>query len=166
MPYSLFCIYAGVKPAEHTGSSFILTVARVKPSKRLLFVDDERAIRETLAAILRRYGFTITVAGTVSDALAEIRKQQFDLLLCDLNIESENDGYQVIHAIKAIDPACVTVVLTGCPQLESAIGGIHQGVDDYIIKPAKADALVALLAEKLAARQQKSEATINQAAAD
>jgi CheY-like chemotaxis protein len=52
--------------------------------KRLLFVDDERGIRETLAIILLRYGFTVTVAATVKEAVDQIQEQQFDLLLCDL----------------------------------------------------------------------------------
>jgi two-component system response regulator HydG len=121
--------------------------------KRLLFVDDERRIRETLSIILPRYGFAVTLAATVAEALEHIRKQQFDILLCDLNIEHERDGYEVIRAVKTIDADCVTIVLTGYPDMESAIEGIHLSVDDYIIKPANADALVALLAEKLAARR-------------
>jgi DNA-binding NtrC family response regulator len=122
-------------------------------SKRLLFVDDERAIRETLSIILRRFGFAVTLATTVAEALQRIRTQQFEILLCDLNIEREKDGYQVVRAIRAIDPSCVVVILTAYPDVESAIEGIHQGVDDYMIKPADANALVALLVDKLAARQ-------------
>ncbi|HJT70149.1 MAG TPA: response regulator [Terriglobales bacterium] len=121
--------------------------------KRILFVDDEPAIRATLSAILRRYGFLVTVAATVQEALEAIQGRQFDLLLTDLNIEREGDGYEVIRAIRNVNPRCVTIVLTGHPDVESAVEGIHLGIDDYILKPAKADTLVALLAEKLAARQ-------------
>jgi DNA-binding NtrC family response regulator len=124
--------------------------------KRLLFVDDERGIRETLPVILRRYGFAVNVAATVQEALEEIRKQQFDALLCDLNIDGEKDGYEVVRAIRAIDPACVAVILTAYPDVESAIEGIHHGVDDYIIKPSSADMLAALLTEKLAERREKA----------
>ena len=117
--------------------------------KRILFVDDERAIRETLAIILLRYGFTVTVAGTVQDALAQIRNQQFDLLLCDLNIERAQDGFEVIRAMREAHPRCLCLVLTGYPDEESAVKGTQLGIDDYIRKPAKADTLVALLADKL-----------------
>jgi DNA-binding NtrC family response regulator len=122
-------------------------------SKRLLFVDDEPRIRETLAIILPRYGFAVTLAGTVPEALKQIQKQEFDILLCDLNIQRENDGYDVIRAMQQVHPACVTVVLTAYPGIESAVEGIHLGIDDYITKPADANTLVALLAEKLAAKQ-------------
>jgi DNA-binding response OmpR family regulator len=124
--------------------------------KRILFVDDEPAIRVTLSAILRRYGFLVTVAATVGEALEAIRTREFDLLLSDLNIECAGDGYEVIRAIRSVNPGCVTIVLTGHPDVESAVEGIHLGIDDYILKPAKADVLVALLAEKLAARQPKA----------
>lgn len=123
--------------------------------KRVLFVDDEAGIRNTLPAILRRYGFTVTVASTVQEALDYIQAHEFELLLCDLNIEREGDGFTVISALRKVNPRSVAIVLTGYPALESAIEGIHKDVDDYIMKPANADALVAVLANKLAERRAK-----------
>ncbi len=124
--------------------------------KRLLFVDDERGIRETLSIILLRYGFTVTLAATVEQAIEQIESQEFDVLLCDLNISRERDGYEVIRAMKKAWPRCVTIVLTGYPDIESAEEGVGLGIDDYIAKPANANVLVAMLAEKLAARQRLS----------
>ena len=121
--------------------------------KRILFVDDEPAIRATLAVILRRYGFIVTVASTVAEAVEEIKKQEFDLLLSDLNIESERDGYTVIRAMRDANSNCINIVLTGYPDEESAAEGLKLGIDDYIAKPANADALVAMLADKLTARK-------------
>ena len=126
----------------------------MKPTrKRLLFVDDEPAIRATLSAILQRYGFTVALAATVAEAIDKIKTEEFDLLLCDLNIDREDDGLEVIRAMREVNPRCVTIVLTGYPNEESAEVAIRLGIDDYIAKPTNADALVALLAEKLAARQ-------------
>lgn len=121
--------------------------------KRLLFVDDEPNIRATLPVILRRYGFTVTVAATVAQALKEIQNSEFDLLLCDLNIERAEDGFVVIRAMQEANPRCVTIVLTAYPNFESAVEGIHLGIDDYIVKPTTPDTLVALLADKLAKRR-------------
>jgi DNA-binding response OmpR family regulator len=139
-----------------TASDFLLAGHIVKSiPKRLLFVDDEPNIRATLPVILRRYGFTVTVAGTVQQALKNIQEKQFDLLLCDLNIEQESDGLNVIRAMRAANPSCVNIILTAFPAVDTAIEGIHLSIDDYITKPTNADALVAVLAEKLAARQRK-----------
>ena len=57
--------------------------------------------------------------------------------------------------MQKIHPNCSTIVLTGVPAVESAIEGLRLGIDDYLIKPATTDALVALLADKLAARTKK-----------
>ena len=119
--------------------------------KRLLFVDDEPAIRATLPVILRRYGFTVTAAATVAEGIQKIQNQEFDLLLCDLNIEREGDGYDVVRVMQKVNPTCAVMILTAYPAIESAVEGIHLRIDDYIIKPSNADALVALLAEKLLA---------------
>jgi ActR/RegA family two-component response regulator len=121
--------------------------------KRLLFVDDEANIRATLAPILTRYGFTVTVAATVAEALAYIKHETFDVLVTDLNLEKEADGLEVIRAVRLVHPHCATIVLTGFASVDTAVAGIHLGIDDYISKPANADALVAVLAERLAARQ-------------
>jgi DNA-binding NtrC family response regulator len=121
--------------------------------KRLLFVDDEPAIRFTLSTILQRYGYTVTLAATVTQALDEIKTQEFDLLLCDLNIDGVRNGLEVIRAMQEIDPNCVKIILTGHPDLQSKEEGIRLGIDEYIAKPAGVDMLVALLAENLAARQ-------------
>lgn len=121
--------------------------------KRVLFVDDEPAIRKTLPPILGRYGFTVTTAATVQEALERVKINEYDLLLCDLNIEREGDGFKVVRAIRQVNPRCVVVILTAFPGVESAVEGIRACVDDYIIKPANADELVAILAEKLARKR-------------
>ena len=54
------------------------------------------------------------------------------------------------------NPDCVKIILTAYPAFESAVEGIHLGIDDYITKPTNADALVAILAEKLTARHRKA----------
>ena len=128
------------------------------PLKRLLFVDDEPSIRATLPAILRRYGFQVTAVATVAQALTEIQNREFDLLLCDLNVEKENDGFDVVRAMRGAYPRCVVVILTGYPALDSAIEGIRLSVDGYLVKPSSADELVALLADKLAARKKANSA--------
>jgi DNA-binding NtrC family response regulator len=120
--------------------------------RRLLFVDDEASIRITLSAILLRYGFAVTVAATVAQALDYIQTQTFDVLLCDLNIDRECDGYELIRAMQKVNPQCVTIILTGYPSQQSSEEGTRVGIDDYIVKPANADLLVALLAESLVSR--------------
>jgi DNA-binding NtrC family response regulator len=123
-------------------------------SKRLLLVDDEPGIRATLPLVLERHGFHVSAAATVQEALELIRTTGLDLLICDLNIQQDRDGYAVIREMRSANPRSVIVVLTGYPDFESAVEGIRSRVDDYLMKPADVDFLVNLLADKLAVREQ------------
>lgn len=110
--------------------------------KRVLFVDDEPAIRLTLAAILRKEGFDVTVSDSVPAALQTIQSNEFDILLSDLNIGQPGDGFTVVSAMRRIQPSARTFILTGYPDFESALTAIRNQVDDYFTKPVDARKLV------------------------
>jgi len=122
---------------------------------RVLFVDDEPSIRLTLPTVLERHGFEVTTAASVPAALREIRSSRFDVLLSDLNIGEEGDGFRVVSAMRSAQPRCVNVILTGYPALESAVQAIRSQVDDYLVKPADVDTIIRVLREKLAARRRQ-----------
>jgi len=120
--------------------------------KRILFVDDEASIRLTLPPVLEKEGFQVHVAGSVAEALVEINSYQFDVLLTDLNIGEEGDGFLVVSAMRHLQPNCVNLILTGYPAFETALQAIHNQVDDYLVKPADVESLIKTMQEKLATR--------------
>ena len=117
--------------------------------KRVLFVDDEPSIRLTLPPVLEENGFEVRCVSSVPEALAEINSQRFDALLSDLNIGEEGDGFRVVSAMRQLQPQCVNVILTGYPSFDSALQGIRQQVDDYLVKPADVEALIKCLRTNL-----------------
>jgi len=119
-----------------------------KPIK-LLFVDDEASIRMTLPPVLEKSGFEVRAAESVSDALFEINSRPFDVLISDLNIAEEGDGFLVTSAMRHVQPECVTFILTGYPAFETALQAIHNHVDDYLVKPVEIQALIRTLQEKM-----------------
>jgi ActR/RegA family two-component response regulator len=119
-------------------------------ARRVLLVDDEASIRETLPRILQLHGFDVTAAGTVSEALAEIARQPFDILISDLNVGQPGDGFTVVSAMRRTHPDCVTFILTGYPDFQTALQAIRSQVDDYIVKPARISELVGLVERTLA----------------
>jgi len=123
-------------------------------SKRLLFVDDEEGIRATLPLLLRARGFDVRVAANVAEALLETRTHDFDVLLSDLNIGKDDDGFTVVQAMRKAHPHCVNILLTGYPGFESALQAIHDEVDGYFVKPADLDSLVTTIEHKLRSRKQ------------
>lgn len=127
--------------------------------KRLLFVDDEPSIRLTLPPVLEDHGFLVTTAESVDDAIERIDAARFDVLLSDLNIGREGDGFRVVSAMKKRHPRCVTIILTGYPAFESAVLAIRHQVDDYVVKPADIDLLIKTIHRTLS-RQTQEEAIV------
>jgi len=123
-----------------------------KGGNRLLFVDDEPSIRLTLPPLLQERGFQVQVAANISEALTAVKAHQFDVLLADINIDREGDGFSVVEAMRETNSDCVTVLLTAYPAFESAIQGIRDEVDDYFTKPADLDAIVSTIDRKLLVR--------------
>lgn len=123
---------------------------------RILFADDEAAIRMTLPVILQQHGFEVSVAATVPEALAYINRESFDVLLADLNIGASGDGFTLISAMRRVQPGAVTLILTGYPDFESALQAIRSQVDDYLIKPADLNQLVATIREQTANPRRKA----------
>lgn len=119
------------------------------PRTRILFVDDEPNIRLTLPPILEQHGFEVKAAGTVAEALNEISASRFDVLISDLNVGENGDGFRVVREMRKRQPGCITMILTGYPAFESAVEAIHQRVDDYVVKPVDVDSLVSSLRDKL-----------------
>ena len=93
---------------------------------KILFVDDEPAIRLSLPAILKMHGFDVTSAGSVSEAIQEISRQNFDVLISDLNIGNPGDGFTVVSAMRRTQPSCVTLILDRLPGIRDGIAGDPQ----------------------------------------
>src|ERR1700722_17591650 len=109
---------------------------------KLLFVDDDEALRRALGAVLTHHGFDLTAVSSVPEALELISSRKFDVLLSDLNIGEPGDGFTVVSAMRRVQPDACTFILTGYPDLETAIQAIRSQVDDYFSKPLHVDRLV------------------------
>ena len=114
-----------------------------------MFVDDEEGIRLTLPAILEDEGFAVSVAATVPEALEMIGREQFDILLTDLNIGGPADGFTLVSAMRQMQPNAAAFILTGYPDFQTALEAIRKQVDDYFTKPADIPTLVSALRTKI-----------------
>ena len=124
---------------------------------QILLVDDEETIRLTLPLLLESHGFKVTAVGTVAEALRLMAERRFDLLIADMNIERPGDGFTLVSAMRSTQPTALRFILTGYPDVESALQALRQQVDDYLIKPTDADALVSLIREKLHTKTRREE---------
>src|SRR6266550_4054377 len=169
-PKKLLAIVEELNKALEERESQLRGVSKRIATKReggneLLFVDDEPSIRLTLPPILQERGFQVQVAANVSEALTAIKAHKFDVLLSDINIDRESDGFTVVHAMREANPDCVTVLLTGYPAFETAVRSIRAEVDDYFTKPADLDAIISTIDRKLLARGMQRTAPTKKATA-
>src|SRR5438270_1158421 len=102
---------------------------------RILWVDDDPNVLKSVEAVLILHGFAVSAVGTVPEALELISSQTFDVLLTDLNVGQPGDGFTVVSAMRRVQPEACTFILTGYPDIDSAIKAIRSQVDDYFPKP-------------------------------
>jgi DNA-binding response OmpR family regulator len=108
----------------------------VPPIKaKVLIVDDDELIRESLSQILESYEFEVATAANVKDALKLIASRVFDVLVSDLHMPGAGDGLTVVSAMRHSNPAAVTVIFSGFPEMKEAAAAILLQADEILVKP-------------------------------
>jgi DNA-binding response OmpR family regulator len=119
---------------------------------RILLVDDNDTVRTTLAQVLELNRFEVVTAASVNEALSQISKGGFDVLLTDLHMPDAGDGMTVVSAMKHSNPLAVTMVFSGYPEMQAAVSAILLQADEVLVKPLDIAALVGMINKKLLSR--------------
>ena len=104
----------------------------------ILIVDDEDVVRRALARVLSSSRCSVNAAFDGAEALREMERQPFDVVLLDLRLPGM-DGIAVLKVIKERWPEVEVVIITAYPSLESAKEAIRNGAHDYLAKPLEPD---------------------------
>ncbi len=123
---------------------------------RILVVDDEQVIREILADFLSMEGFVVRTAADGSEALVELSRTHYDLVLSDLKMPKMG-GLELLGAIQKHTPNVVTVIMTGFGTVETAIDAMKRGAYDYILKPFKVEEVVPTIRRGLEKQRLRAE---------
>ncbi len=118
---------------------------------RILVVDDEPALRQTLSVILADEGHSIITASDGEDALSRLAKEQVDLILTDLRMP-RLDGLELIRRHEAAGGRALVIAMSAYGDSDTAIEAMRIGAYDYIPKPFRADE-VALVVRKAEERE-------------
>src|SRR5687767_3333974 len=124
--------------------------------KHLLIVDDESALRETIAERLADHGFDVEQAQSGEQALQRLSEFAFDVLITDLRLPGI-DGRRVLDAALERYPDIIGIVITGFGTVKDAVDAIKQGAADFITKPFQFDALLHVLQSAVEQRRLRSE---------
>jgi len=108
---------------------------------RILIVDDEATIRDTLCTVLKEEGFDAESAENGRAALEKIQQNNYDLVITDLRMP-EMDGLELLKAVKLNSPQTSVIIITAYGSMESAIEALRLGAFDYLIKPLDFDDVI------------------------
>lgn len=125
---------------------------------RLLVIDDERGVRESLVGLFELAGYEVREAATATAALAAAREAPFDVALVDLQLGAAS-GLDLLPALRAARPEAALIVLTAIATIEVAVEAMRRGADDFINKPLDPPRLLAVVGaqrERRAPRRARS----------
>jgi DNA-binding response OmpR family regulator len=120
----------------------------------ILVVEDELLTRRTLQQLLEREGFTVAGVGSIAEAMGEVARREFDLILLDL-VLPDGDGLQCCQRIRAHHQMPI-IILSTKRELSDRVAGLETGADDYIVKPFEAQEVVARVRAQLRRAQELS----------
>ena len=111
---------------------------------KILIVDDELIVRESLGGWLERDGHTVDKAASGEEALEKCANTRYDILLLDIKMEGMS-GLDVLKKVKENDPDVSVVMITAYGSIPSAIEAMKSGAHEYLLKPFDPDELIVLI---------------------
>ncbi|MEJ2221035.1 MAG: sigma-54 dependent transcriptional regulator [Desulfobacterales bacterium] len=121
---------------------------------KILIVDDELIMRESLAGWLERDGHIVQTAVSGEEALEKVKETQFDIFLVDIKMEGIS-GLDVLRSVKETDPDADVVMITAYGSIPSAIEAMKDGAYDYMLNPVDPNELGVLI-EKIIQHQEQA----------
>jgi DNA-binding response OmpR family regulator len=102
---------------------------------------------------LERKGFEVVAASSVTEALRRIATESFDVLITDLHMPNPGDGFTVVSAMRHSQPNAMTMLVSGYPDVQSAMAAILLEADEIVVKPFEIGRLIDLVREKVVHRK-------------
>jgi DNA-binding response OmpR family regulator len=129
-----------------------MTLTEQTVAHRVLLVDDDDAVRTMMNSTLERKGFEVVPAANVQEALGLIATQSFDVLVTDLHMPDPGDGFTVVTAMRHSQPNALTLLVSGYPDVQSAMSAILMEADEIVVKPFEAGKFADLIRDKMLSR--------------
>ena len=125
----------------------------------LLLVDDDRGFRRSTAALLRQDGYRVDEAEDALEAKQRLDANRFDLVLLDVRLPGL-DGIELVEVLRRWGQTTPVLMVSGFGTVESAVGALHAGADDFLTKPVEPEVLSARVEQLLARRPRLDRGTV------
>ena len=126
---------------------------------RILVVDDDENIRNSLAPILRAEGYIVDLAANGSEAIQKTKSTTYNAALIDIRLP-DMEGIELLTRMKDTVPKVRKIMITGFPSTKNAIDAVNKKADAYILKPVDLEKLLGVIREQL--ELQEAEKKYNQ----
>jgi CheY-like chemotaxis protein len=126
-----------------------MNTSRQLVTHRVLLVDDDDAVRDMMTCTLESKGFGVVAAASVTEALRFITTERFDVLITDLHMPNAGDGFTVVTAMRHSQPNALTLLVSGYPDVQSAMAAILLEADEVMLKPFEMARLPELIRQKM-----------------
>ncbi len=126
-------------------------LARAPSKARVLIVDDERSVRQTLQKLVVRFGYAARTAASAEEADQWLNSEHFEVCLLDIELPRMK-GVEFLAWALNRDPEMAVIMMTGLDLPDLAIECIEQGARTYLVKPVEVEFLRLALRDALAVR--------------
>jgi DNA-binding NtrC family response regulator len=123
---------------------------------RILVIDDDENVRETMSCILKEQGYLVDTAETGKQAVEKSESTFYNAALIDIRLP-DMEGTMLLRLLKKSTPKLVMIIITGYPSLENAVKAVNDGADGYVIKPINHEDVLAKIATLLKKQQEDAE---------
>lgn len=104
--------------------------------ERVIVIDDEVRMCESLKALLTDAGYEVAAFGDPAAAAAEIKSGHFDIIISDIKMPGMT-GLDILRCARHVDPQALVILMTGYGSMETAVEAINEGAYDYLLKPVE-----------------------------
>src|SRR5581483_302238 len=119
--------------------------------EKLLIVEDDNGIRDTMATFLEMEGYAVDAVSSTGEALARISEESYPIVISDIYID-QRTGLDVLEAARRKDPSCSVILMTARGTMETVMAATRGGAFDYIAKPFEFDRVLETVKRAEAAR--------------
>ena len=116
--------------------------AQIETGQRILIIDDEAAIRESLETLLLLEGYLVETATNGEEGLDQIQQNIYDLVLLDLALPGKN-GLEILQLIRELQPALPVIMITAYGKVDNIVDAMRLGAQNFVQKPWDNDKLLA-----------------------
>jgi DNA-binding NtrC family response regulator len=121
---------------------------------KILVIDDDPTIRNTVEAALKLEGFIIDTAETGKEAIAKSKENFYNLALIDIRLP-DLDGTKLLKKLKDWTPKTRKIIITGYPTMPNAVEAVNKNADAYLIKPVEMDKIVETVKDQLKKQEER-----------